>query len=203
MTDHSQTDSLLGRNQNAHCPAQIVTAAGENDLHAIAHQRVETHPPQTIVLLENGERSLYGSSDTCNHFIASLLPRRQFRMVFVGPVHQAILDASLSKTRMPRMGIIGLIAIDRFLVATDQTVSWFSIGNRSIGNIHASNDGVIEINADMHFVPEHGLVAFAGALGLGGPPSASRLYGCLARAGTSDASISVPRLRISCLPSSW
>src|ERR1700736_4839871 len=40
MFDHLRADSSLHRRCNGDCAPQIVAAAGKNDLHAVAHKRV-------------------------------------------------------------------------------------------------------------------------------------------------------------------
>src|SRR5438105_2099438 len=113
MNSHSQTESSLDWCQDADGASQVIATAGQHDVHAVAQECEETHPPQAVVLLEHGERTLDSGTDPADHSIASLLSLRQFGMMFVGSVHQAVLDAGLGQTRMAGVGVIGLIAINR------------------------------------------------------------------------------------------
>src|ERR1700730_12348612 len=161
MFDHLRADSSLHRRCNGDCAPQIVAAAGKNDLHAVAHKRVKPHSAQPIMLLKNRERSLDCCSDAADHSIATLLSWRQFGMMFVGPAHQAVLDSGLSKTRMPRMGVIGLIAIDRFLVSADEIIGQFRIRDGGIREISPADHRVVSVDANVNLVAEDGFVALA------------------------------------------
>src|ERR1700738_3729536 len=161
MVDHLRADSSLHRRCNGECAPQIVAAAGKNDLHAVAHKRVKPHSAQPIMLLKNRERSLDCCSDAADHSIATLLSWRQFGMMFVGPAHQAVLDSGLSKTRMPRMGVIGLIAIDRFLVSADEIIGQFRIRDGGIREISPADHRVVSVDANVNLVAEDGFVALA------------------------------------------
>src|SRR6202048_1373464 len=161
MFDHLRADSSLHRRCNGDCAPQIVAAAGKNDLHAVAHKRVKPHSAQPIMLLKNRERSLDCCSDAADHSIATLLSWRQFGMMFVGPAHQAVLDSGLSKTRMPRMGVIGLIAIDRFLVSADEIIVQFRIRDGGIREISPADHRVVSVDANVNLVAEDGFVALA------------------------------------------
>ena len=75
MIDHLQAESTLGGRLSADRTAQIVGAAGEHDLHAVAHKRVEPHASHTVARLEDGERSLDGGADSADQAVAPFLPR--------------------------------------------------------------------------------------------------------------------------------
>ena len=57
-------------------------------------------------------------------------------------MHQAILDTGFGQTRVPGMRVIGLIAINRFLVTTEQTIRRLGVSDRGIRHMDAANDGV-------------------------------------------------------------
>ena len=48
------------RGQGAGRATQIVGATGQHDVRLVAREVEEAHPPETIVLLEHGVRSLHG-----------------------------------------------------------------------------------------------------------------------------------------------
>src|SRR5688572_6108369 len=112
-----RTESSLGWRQNGDGAAQIIGAAGQEDLHVVALERVEAHAPQAIVLLEDRERPLDGGAHAADQPIALHVPRRQLGMVLVGPAHEAVLDAGVRKLRVPLVGVIGLIAVDGLFIA--------------------------------------------------------------------------------------
>src|SRR5207253_6060209 len=101
------------------------------------------------------------SSDLTDPPIAPLVARGQRRMMFVGPPHQSILDAGFAQPRMPGVGVIGLIAIDRGLVAADQGIAELRIRDRGIGRDDAADEGVLGIDADVDLVTECALLALA------------------------------------------
>ena len=64
------------------------------------------------------------------------------------------------QARVPGMGVVGLIAIDCFLIATEQTICRLGVRDRSIRHMDAANDGVACIHAGVDLVAEHALFAF-------------------------------------------
>src|SRR3954447_18206147 len=111
------------------------------------------------MLLKYGVRPLNGRAHLGDQLVAPLLPRRQFGMMFVGATRQSILDASFGQARVPGMRVVGLVAIDRFLIATEQTIRWLGVGDRGIRHVDAANEGVACIHTGMNLVAKHALFA--------------------------------------------
>src|SRR5436305_12290196 len=153
--------------ENGNGAAEIVGAAGEHDVYPVFGQREEAHAAQAVMLLEHGKWPLHGRAHTADQPVAAFVARGQVRMMLVGPVHQAVLDASRGETSVPGMGRVSLIAIDRPLVAADQAIGAFSVGDRGIGQFDAADDRVILIRADVYLVAKHTLVALAAPARLG------------------------------------
>src|SRR4051812_11106064 len=84
--------------------------------------------------------------------------------MLVGAMHQAVLDAGFLQTRMPSVSVVGLIAVDRPLIAAEQLIRRFSVGNRRIGDMDPANDGVTSIHARVDLIAEHALSAFSAPL---------------------------------------
>src|SRR5207342_3727693 len=120
MNDHVRTDSGLGWCQGADRAAQVIGATRQHDLSAVSSECVEAHSPQAVAFLEDGKRSFDSGANAGDQPVASFLPRRQLGMMLVRPLHQPILDAGLHEPRMPRVRVVGLIAIHRLLIAADQ-----------------------------------------------------------------------------------
>ncbi|MER9638848.1 hypothetical protein NKJ70_32090 [Mesorhizobium sp. M0092] len=80
-------------------------------------------------------------------------------MMFVGPPHQAVLDACLDQPGMSGVGIISLIAIDRPFIAADQCVGRLGVGDRSVAHLDAPDQRMILVDADVHLVAEGALLA--------------------------------------------
>src|SRR2546423_12619857 len=113
--------------ENGNGAAEIVGAAGEHDVHPVFGQCEEAHTAQAVMLLEHGKWPLHGRAHTTDQPVAAFVARGQVRMMLVGSVHQAVLDASRGEASVAGMGGGSLIAIDRPLVAADQAIGAFSV----------------------------------------------------------------------------
>src|SRR5207302_8549088 len=81
-------------------------------------------------------------------------------MMFVGATHQAVLDAGFGQARVAGMRVVGLIAIDRFLIATEQMIRRLGVGDRSVRHVDAADDRVAGIHSRVGLRAEEARFAF-------------------------------------------
>ena len=81
-------------------------------------------------------------------------------------MHEAVLDAGFGQTCVPGMRVVGLIAVDRLLIATEQTIRRLGIRDRGIRHMDAANDGVACIHTGVDLVAKYALLALAAPAGI-------------------------------------
>src|ERR1700760_4801813 len=116
---------------------------------------------QAVDALETSEDLLYRGAAPSPGFVKTLLTLGQ-RMMLVGPEHQPRLDTSGGQAAAPLVLVIGLIGINRLLVAADQLVGRNRIVDGSVGQLGAANDRRSLVDADMSFVAKVPLAALLG-----------------------------------------
>src|SRR5436190_2418472 len=124
VTRYATRDALLpsraGQKRGA---AQVVDREDGHGARGVAEQRGVARPRQAVEALGRAEHSLHRRPPPCDQSVALLLPARQLRYVLVAAMHDAVLDARRLQPRPSLLLLVGLVGIDRRLVAADQSVS--------------------------------------------------------------------------------
>jgi hypothetical protein len=87
-------------------------------------------------------------------------------MMLIGSMHQAVLDAGFARARVPGVRVASLIAIDRLLIAIEQTIRRLGVRDRGMRHMDAANDGVACVHTRVDIVVEHTLFALASPAGI-------------------------------------
>src|SRR3954469_23298159 len=102
-------------------PPQVDGGAQGLQLHVVARQAAVAYPPVAVGPLHGREQPLDAGPDRRYRLVERRLPRLE-RPVAPRLVHDPRLDAPLAEPGPPRLAVVGLVGVDRFLVALDEIV---------------------------------------------------------------------------------
>src|SRR4029453_13918324 len=146
VTRNATQDALLpSRAAEQRRAAQVVGGEDGERARRVAGERGIARPPQAVEPLAGAEYRLHRSPPPRDQIVAALLPMRQPGDVLVAPVHDAVLDARSLEPRPALLVFVGLVGIDRGLVAADQTVGNLAVvdlGGSELGAAQQSRGGV-------------------------------------------------------------
>src|SRR5215218_1857263 len=131
------------------CSAQIVNSGEDKDVGGNIAQTWRAGARQTVQALHGTEHRFHWSSPQRDQSIPPRTPTGDFGMMFVGAVHNAILDTEPLQSFPARLQRVGTIAIDGPLIATDQFVGNLALVDARRGDHYTAQQPGALVHPDM------------------------------------------------------
>src|SRR5829696_5589324 len=135
--------------------AQIESDAKQVKLGGVGCEAHIARSGPAIAALPGAECALDGLPDRDDQGIAPRPPESQPRLMFVRPVHDAVLDPALLEPGAALLLLIGAVGIDRPFIAAHERVRRLALVDFGGCQQRAADQPRAEIDPDMGFVAKH------------------------------------------------
>src|SRR5579872_4659634 len=142
--------------------SQIVGDGDQIEVEGVCRKAGIAHAGETVSALELREGALDGLTDAPDQLVAHRLPVRQRFLAPNAPVLDAVLDAARSQGFAPGSLLIGLVGVDRALVALDQRIGHLALIGLGACQPAPADQARAPINGKMGLVAEKELPLLAG-----------------------------------------